>query len=259
MKAINVGENDYVLDFFSGSGTTAQAVMQLNAENNGNTKFILVQLPQKLEETLKTANDKDKKVIINAMKFLDSINAPYFITEIGKERIRRAGEKIKAELIEKQQKSGMLDENVVDPESLDIGFKVLKLDTSNIREWNVEFDNVEDELDLYETPFVENRSELDVVYEILLKQGLELTYPIETFEAHGQTIYDIAAGSLFICLAQKITTDIAKAIIARRDERGTDTSSVIFSDAGFETDSDKLNCIEILKDAGYPEDNLLTL
>lgn len=235
-------EGDYILDFFSGSATTAHATMQLNAEDDGNRKFIMVQLPEVLDEKSEAYKD-----------------GYCTICDIGEERIRRAGEMIKAELGEKQQKSGMLDENVVDPESLDIGFKVLKLDTSNIREWNVDFDNLEDALDLYDTPFIEGRSELDVVYEIMLKQGLELTYPIETFDVNGQTVYDIGFGSLFICLSQKITADIAQAIIARRDEHGTDTSSVIFSDAGFATDSDKLNCIEILKDAGYPEDNLLTL
>ena len=242
LKVANVSKECFILDFFSGSATTAHATMQLNAEDGGNRKFIMVQLPEALDEKSEAYKDGYRT-----------------ICDIGEERIRRAGEKIKAELVEKQQKSGMLDENIVDPESLDIGFKVLKLDTSNIREWNVDFENLENELDLYDTPFVEGRSELDVVYEIMLKQGLELTYPIETFEVNGQTVYDIAFGSLFVCLSKKITADIAQAIIARRDEQGTDTSSVIFSDAGFATDSDKLNCIEILKDAGYPEDNLLTL
>lgn len=235
-------KNSLILDFFSGSATTAHATMQLNAEDGGNRKFIMVQLPEPLDEKSEAYKDGYRT-----------------ICDIGEERIRRAGEKIKSELIEKQQNSGMLDENIVDPESIDIGFKVLKLDTSNIREWNVDFADLENKLDLYDTPFIEGRSDLDVVYEIMLKQGLELTYSIETFEINGQTVYDIGFGSLFICLSQKITKDIAYAIIARRDEQETDTSSVIFSDAGFTTDSDKLNCIEILKDAGYSEDNLLTL
>lgn len=241
MSIINT-QNEIVLDFFSGSATTAHAMIQLNAEDGGNRKFIMVQLPELLDEKSETYKDGYRT-----------------ICDIGEERIRRAGEKIKDELKEKQQKVGMLEENIIDPDSLDIGFKVLKLDTSNIREWNVDFVNLENELDLYETPFIDGRSELDIVYEIMLKQGLELTYPIETFEVNGKAIYDIAFGSLFICLSQEITTDVAKAIIARRDEHSTETSSVIFSDAGFSNDSDKLNCIEILKDAGYPEDNLLTI
>lgn len=237
-----VKSDEIVLDFFSGSATTAHATMQLNAEDGGHRKFIMVQLPEPLDEKSDGYKDGYRT-----------------ICDIGKERIHRAGEKIKVELQEKRQKSGMLDEHVIDLASFDIGFKVLKLDTSNIREWNVDFEHLEAELALYETPFVDGRSELDIVYEIMLKQGLELTYPIDTFEVDGQTIYDIAFGSLFVCLSQKITTSTAKAIIERRDTQGSETSSVIFSDAGFETDSDKLNCVEILKDAGYPEDNLLMI
>ncbi|TSI07649.1 site-specific DNA-methyltransferase [Lysinibacillus sp. BW-2-10] len=249
-----------ILDFFSGSATTAHAVMKQNMEDGGNRKFILVQLPENLDDSLKLAKDENRKQILTAIEFLDSIGKPHILSEIGLERIRRSGEKIKQELIEKQQISGMLDEKVVDPESVEIGFKVLKLDTSNIREWNVDFEDLEDSLDLYETPFVEGRSEMDIVYEIMLKQGLELTYPIHKFEVDGKTIYDIAFGNLFICLSNKIDVAIAQAIIARRDEYGIETSSVIFSDAGFShNDSEKLNCIELLKDAGYPEDNLLTI
>lgn len=259
IQIANVKDGDICLDFFSGSGSFAEAVMQMNSEDDINRKYIVIQIPEDLDKSLKSAKGKSKKTIENAINFLDEINKPHFLTEIGLERIRRAGEKIKAELKEKQQKVGMLDENTVNPDSLDIGFKVLKLDTSNIREWNADFENLEDELDLYETPFIDGRSELDIVYEIMLKQGLELTYPIEMFEVNDKEVYDIAFGSLFICLSKEITTDIAKAIIARRDEHGTETSSVIFSDAGFSNDSDKLNCIEILKDAGYPEDNLLTI
>ncbi|MCL7872682.1 site-specific DNA-methyltransferase [Bacillus altitudinis] len=242
IERISIKKNEIILDFFSGSATTAQAVMQLNAEDGGNRKYILVQLPERLDESSDAYKDGYQT-----------------ICDIGEERIHRAGEKIKADLKEKQQKAGMLGEDAVDPDSLDIGFKVLKLDTSNIREWNVDFANLKDELDLYETPFIDDRSELDIVYEIMLKQGLELTYPIETFEVNGKKVYDIAFGSLFICLSKEITPEIAKAIIVRREEHGTETSSVIFSDAGFGDDSDKLNCIEILKDAGYPEDNLLTI
>lgn len=232
-----------VLDFFSGSATTAHATMQLNSKDGGNRKFIMVQLPESIEETSEAYKEGYRT-----------------ICDIGEERIRRAGEKVKQELIEKQKDAGMLDENISDPESLDIGFKVLRLDKSNIREWNVDFEHLEDELDLHESPFIEGRTELDVVYEIMLKYGLELTYPISTFEVDGKNVYDIAFGNLFICLDKNINTNIAKAIIAKRDEYGTETSSVVFSDAGFAgNDSEKLNCIELLKDAGYPEDNLLTI
>lgn len=259
INLVEKNEDAIILDFFGGSGTTAEAVMQINAEDGGKRRFILVQLPEDLEESYKIASNDKKVIIENAINLCKKLNVEPRLSEVARERINRAGEKIKDVLMEKKLKSGMVDENMFDLESLDFGFKVLKLGTSNIREWNVDFANLEDELSLYETPFIDGRSELDIVYEIMLKQGLELTYPIETFEVDGQTIYDIAFGSLFVCLSNRITPEIAKAISVRRDEQGTETSSVIFSDSGFINDSDKLNCIEILKDAGYPEDNLLTI
>src|SRR5699024_8371863 len=117
---------------------------------------------------------------------------------------------------------------------------------SNIKEWNTDFDNLENEIDLFEEVFVEGRNELDVVYEIMLKNGLELTLPVNFFEVDGKKIYDIAFGLQFICLADNIDTSIARAIINRRDEYGMDIiSGVVFKDAGFSgNDSEKLNCIQ---------------
>src|SRR5699024_10802512 len=127
-----------ILDFFSGSATTAHAVMNLNAEDRGNRKFIMVQLPEEIEEKS------------------EAYKAGFHtISDIGQERIRRAGEKI-------------LEEHPVASEQLDIGFKVLKLDKSNIREWNVDFKELEKQITSYDNMFVPNRTELDVVYEIML-------------------------------------------------------------------------------------------
>lgn len=227
-------KDDYILDIFSGSATTAQAVLEINKESSSKRKFILIQIPEKINVESEAYEAGFKTICDIALKRIDN------------SIIKIKGSKDDLFSLDKVSK-------------VDYGYKVLRLDTSNIREWNVDFDNLNEELDLYETPFVDGRSELDIVYEIMLKQGLELTYPIETSDVNGKTIYDIAFGSLFICLANGITTDVVKAITARRDELGTETSSVIFSDVGFSNDSDKLNCIETLKDAGYPEDNLLTI
>ncbi|MGK0575998.1 site-specific DNA-methyltransferase [Macrococcus capreoli] len=232
--------NEIILDFFSGSGTTAHAVFKQNSLDNGKRKVILVQLP---EHTKKS-------------KSISHFNN---ITEIGQERIRKAGELVKKELIEKNEKAGMLDEGLVDPEKLDIGFKALKLDKSNIREWNSDFEDIEDNLFAFEDVFVEGRTELDIVYEIMLKNGLELTYSVDEFEVGGKNIYDVAAGNLFICLNDEIDNNIAQAIIDKRNDYGIETSTVVFKDAGFKNDSDKLNVIEILKDSGYPEENILTI
>lgn len=145
--------NDIILDFFSGSATTAHAVMQLNAINQSKLKFIMVQLPEVIKPTTKENEEY--------IRYLKSEKLKPIVTEIGKERIRRAGEKIKQEY---KDKAGI--------ENLDIGFKVFKLDTSNIRKWQPDYDNLEQSLLDYVDNFVEGRTEFDVVYEIMLKYGL---------------------------------------------------------------------------------------
>ena len=224
-------QDSIILDFFSGSSTTAEAVMEKNSEDGGNRKFIMVQLPENLQESSAAYKDGFRN-----------------ITDIAIERIKRAGDKIvkeKPELV-----------NI-----LDTGFKYLELDKSNIKEWNTDFDNLEDEIDLFSDVFVEDRKELDVVYEIMLKNGLELTLPINSLDVNGKTVYDIAFGLQFICLEDEIDTNIAKAIINKRDEYGIEIiSGVVFKDAGFNgNDSEKLNCIQLLKDAGFIEENLQTI
>ncbi|HHX23253.1 MAG TPA: site-specific DNA-methyltransferase, partial [Thermoanaerobacterales bacterium] len=179
-----------ILDFFSGSSTTAHAVMQLNAEDGGNRKFIMVQLPESTDEKSEAYNAGYKN-----------------ICEIGKERIRRAGEKIKEENKDK--------ENI---KNLDVGFKVLKLDTSNIRKWQPDYDNLEQSLLEYVDNFVEGRTELDVVYEIMVKYGLDLTYPVDEFTIADKKVYSIGFGMLMICLDNEITTEVAKGIIAKIKE-----------------------------------------
>lgn len=220
IRAVTYDTSDAViLDFFSGSATTAHAVMQLNAEDGGNRKFIMVQLPEPTEN-------------------LEFIN----ICEIGKERIRRAGEKIKEENKDK--------ENIA---NLDIGFKVLKLDTSNIRKWQPDYDNLEQSLLDYVDNYMEGRTELDVVYEIMLKYGLDLTYPVDEFTIAQKKVYSIGFGMLMICLADEITTDVAKGILVKIKELSPESSRVVFKDNGFKSDSNKTNIKEILKSGGIEE------
>lgn len=230
-RLINLSSKDgIILDFFSGSATTAHAVMKLNAEDGGNRQFIMVQLPEPTDEKSEAYKAGYKN-----------------ICEIGKERIRRAGEQI-------------LEEHPEAADRLDVGFKVLKLDSSNIREWNVEFDQLEDEIDLFADTFVDGAREIDIVHEIMLKTGLELTLPIDTFEVDGKNVYDIAYGNLFICLADEINETVVRAIIERRRTYDIETSTVVLKDTGFaNNDSEKLNCFELLKDAGYQDDQLMTI
>ena len=221
----NSDKDALILDFFSGSATTAHAVMQLNAEDGGNRKFIMVQLPEPTDEKSEAYKAGYKN-----------------ICEIGKERIRRAGEKIKEENKDK--------ENI---ENLDVGFKVFKLDTSNIRKWQPDYDNLEQSLLEYVDNYVEGRTELDVVYEIMLKYGLDLTYPVDEFTIEQKKVYSIGFGMLMICLDNEITTEVAKGIIAKIKELSPESSRVVFKDNGFKTDSNKTNIKEILKSGGIEE------
>ncbi len=224
-SATSIDKEAIILDFFSGSATTAHAVMQLNAEDGGNRRFIMVQLPEPTDEKSEAYKAGYKN-----------------ICEIGKERIRRAGEKIKEDYKDK--------ENI---ENLDIGFKVFKLDTSNIRKWQPDYDNIEQSLLDYVDNFVEGRTELDVVYEIMLKYGLDLTYPVDEFTIAGKKVYAIGYGMLMICLDDEITTEVAKGILAKVKELLPESSRVVFKDNGFKSDSDKTNIKEILKSGGIEE------
>ena len=206
-----------ILDFFSGSATTAHAVMQLNAVDGGNRNFIMVQLPE----------------LTDNPEFVD-------ICEIGKERIRRAGEKIK-------------EEKGLEAKNLDIGFKVLKLDTSNIRKWQPDYDNLEQSILDYVDNYVDGRTELDVVYEIMLKYGLDLTYPVDEFTVAQKKVYSIGFGMLMICLDNEITIEVAKGILEKVKELAPESTRVVFKDNGFKTDSNKTNIKEILKCGGIEE------
>ncbi|MCK9443486.1 MAG: site-specific DNA-methyltransferase [Tissierellaceae bacterium] len=253
--------NDIVLDFFAGSSTTANAVFKYNSDNHRHVRFILVQLNEQLDKILKTTTGRSKTFAASMIKFLNEINKPHFLTEIGKERIRKAGEIIKNELKatydEYQQKQQSLIEDIeqspMNPDDLDIGFKVLKLDTSNIRKWQPDYDNLEQSLLDYVENYVEGRTELDVVYEIMLKYGLDLAYPFDEFTIANKKVYSIGFGMLMICLDNEITTDIAKGILSKVKELAPETTRVVFKDNGFKTDSNKTNIKEILKSGGIEE------
>ena len=219
--------DDIFLDFFSGSATTAHAVMNLNAEDGGHRKFILVQLPE-------PTNEKS-----------EAYKAGYKnICEIGKERIRRAGEKIKAEAGDKAA-------------DLDIGFKVFKLDSSNLQKWNPQPDDLVMTLQQATDNFLPDRTEQDVLYEIMLKMGLDLTCQIEEEQAAGETVYIIGGGALMICLGRNITTAVAEAVVKLHEEYESELWQVVFRDTGFASDMDKTNVKETLKAAGLDEDSFV--
>jgi len=238
---LSTNSDDIVLDFFSGSATAAHAVMKINSEDGGNREFIMVQLPEPTDNK----SDAYKSGFEN-------------ICEIGKERIRRAGDKIKAELTEKfnAQQGQMLvaeGEKVMNPDDLDIGFKVFKLDSSNLRKWQPDADNLEASLFDSIENFVEGRSELDVVYEIMLKYGIDLTLPIEDYKAGDKTIFSVGLGALMICLDTDITTEVAQEIVRLKGKIQPEVMRVVFRDTGFKDDSAKTNTKEILRTNGVDE------
>lgn len=224
---IITSSDSLILDFFSGSATTAHAVMKLNAEDGGNRKFIMVQLPEPTAENSEAAKAGYKN-----------------ICEIGKERIRRAGEKIKAECPRGDT-------------SLDIGFKVFKLDSSNLQKWNPQPEDLQLALQEATDNFLPGRSQLDVVYEILLKMGLDLALPIEERQSNGETFYIIGDGALMICLGEHITLSIAEKIAKLHKEYDSELWQVVFRDTGFASDMDKTNIKETLKTAGLDEDSFV--
>lgn len=209
-----------------GSSSTAHAVMQLNAEDGGNRKFIMVQLPEPCD------------------KNSEAYKAGYRnICEIGKERIRRAGAKIKAD------ESLPLENR----EKLDIGFKVFKLDSSNIKEWDTETENLEKSLFDSVDNIKSDRSELDVLYEILLKYGLDLNIEIE----ENEDFYSIGGGTLLVNLQKEITIDTINSICEeyrRLLEIDKDfKTTVILRDTSFKNDIEKTNAIKKLEQVGINE------
>ena len=218
MEICKVNKNDIVLDFFSGSASTADAVMQMNAKDSGKRKFIMVQLPEKIDEKQ------------------DAYSRGYrTITEIGEERIRRAGNKIKEET----------------NANIDYGFKVFKLDSSNLKLWNGEFDTEEEANNYFLehlSPLVDGRTNEDLLYELLLKEGMPLTSPIEEIKIGDKTIYSIGMGYLMICLEDKIDMSLVEEIGKRTPE------AIIFRDSGFSDENAKINTIQELKKYGIAEE-----
>lgn len=228
---------EIVLDFFSGSCTTAHAIFDLNKSDKKDYKFIMVQLPE-------LTNEKS-----------EAYKAGYStIAEIGKERIRRVIKKVEEERSEKKNNS---DENLFDSSEetsgLDLGFKVFKLDSSNIKPWDADFDSLQSAL----LDTVENikldRSEADVLYELLLKYGLDLTVPIEERTIADRAVYVIGGGALIVCLSEDITLDVVEGIASLNDEFQTDFVRVVFKDSGFADDVVKTNAMQILVQAGIED------
>ena len=211
-------ENDIILDFFSGSATTAHAVMQLNAEDGGHRKFIMVQLPEKCDE----ASEAYKAGYKN-------------ICEIGKERIRRAGDKIKSE-------------SPMTTQDLDIGFRVLKLDDTNMKDvYYAPDDYDQGMLAALESNIKDDRTDLDLLFGCLIDWGLPLSLPYKSGQLGGCAVHTYNDGDLIACFDANIPESVVKEIAQRKPLRA------VFRDSGFASSPEKINVFEIFK-LYMPED-----
>lgn len=211
---LSKNKNDIILDFFSGSATTAHAMMQLNAQDGGNRKYIMVQLP---EETPKDSEARK-----------EGYNT---IPEIAKERIRRAGKKIKEE---NKDKEGI--------ENLDTGFRVFRLSDSNFEEVKKapeEYD--QSQLDLFLNNVKSDRTDLDLLFGAMLSWGVQLSLPMTSEEVDGKMVYSVNDGDLVACFAEDITETIIKTMAEKQPLR------VLFRDSCFTRDDAKINVFETLK------------
>ncbi|MEL7672014.1 site-specific DNA-methyltransferase [Methanobacterium sp.] len=224
-------KNDIILDFFCGSATTAHSVIQVNAEDKGARKFIMVQLPESIPKESEAYNIGYKN-----------------ICEMSKERIRRAGDKI---LNKSKEEQKTFDNDSTS--NLDIGFKVFKLDSSNLAKWNPDYDNLEQKLLDSVENIIPGRCEFDLIYEIMLKYGVDLTLPIIEYNLQNNIIYSIGLGALVICLENDIKANIATEIIKLKNELSPEIMRVVFKDNGFANDSDKTNIKETLMVHGIEE------
>ena len=219
-RCLEIGSNQdsTILDFFSGSATTAHAVMQLNAEDGGHRKFIMVQLPEKCDE----ASEAYKAGYKN-------------ICEIGKERIRRAGDKINSE-------------SPMTTQDLDIGFRVLKLDDSNMKDvYYAPDDYDQGMLAGLESNIKDDRTDLDLLFGCLIDWGLPLSLPYKSEKIDGCTVHTYNDGDLIACFDANIPESVVKEIAQRKPLRA------VFRDSGFASSPEKINVFEIFK-LYMPED-----
>lgn len=212
------GDDGIVLDFFAGSGSTAHALLELNKQDGGNRKFILVQLPERTgREDYAT------------------------IAEVTKERVRR--------VIKQLNKEGAGKLDLVGSEKQDRGFRVFKLAESNFKPWNAEApkdtEGLAKQLELHVDHIRDGRSADDILYEILLKSGFPLTTPVDPLTLASKAVHSVAGGALFICLERELTLELIRAMAEKKPER------VVCLDEGFAgNDQLKANAVQIFKNKG---------
>jgi adenine-specific DNA-methyltransferase len=226
-------KDSIILDFFAGSGTTGHAVMAHNAADDGARRYILVQFPEPLD-----LENKDQRA---AAEMCRKLKVPQNIAELTKERLRRAGRTIKKEHAKFKG---------------DLGFRVFKLDSTNINEWEPKSEDIKKSIQTSIEHLKANRTELDILYELLLKvKDLDLCVPVETKKICGKDVFAVGSGVLMACLAQKINRgeveSLAKGIVAwHKEQAPVGESTCVFRDSAFADDVAKTNMAAILQQHG---------
>ena len=217
------GEGDIILDFFAGSGTTAHATFIANQKQKISRQFIMVQLAEIIDSS--KATGKRKQLLVRAEKFLDSINKPKTIAEISKERIRRAAKLFKG----------------------DVGFRVLKIDTSNMEDVYYTPDSVNQTNLLAAVDNIKpDRSPEDLLFQVLLDWGVDLTLPITKKTVQGKTVFFVDGNALVACFDAGITEDLVKKLAQYRPD-DMPIRKIVFRDNGFASDAIKINAEQIFK------------
>lgn len=227
LLGFGLGEDDIVMDFFSGSGTTAEAVMRSNLEG-GASKYILVQLPENIDALLNSSSTNAKRVAENAASVLDELERPHLLTELAKERIRRAAKNIAKEHPDAK---------------FDGGFRVLKLDDTNMKDvYYAPADYQQTLLDQLESNIKEDRTDLDLLFGCLLEWGLPLSLPYQSEDIEGCTVHNYNDGDLMACFDENIPDSVMKTIAKRQPLRA------VFRDSSFEGSPAKINVSQIFKE-----------
>ena len=232
MSAFELASGDIVLDFFSGSGTIGEAVARYNVTQGKNVHWLLVQLPENLEDNCRTAKGANKKITKNAIDYLKNRGLKPVLTDLAEERLRLMGNEVKSESADVSRQL-MFDE---EPKQLpDIGFRVFTLDDSGIERPKPG--------QLMLEVVKPDRTELDIVFEMMLKWGLELTLPVEKSEAAGYPVWSVACDELVCCMSRGLTIEALEAIADMEPRRVLVLDSIL-------DDTLKLNAVQIFKHAG---------
>lgn len=232
-------QGETVLDFFSGSGTITEAVMRCNRNDGGNRKYICVQIEENLDEVLVKTPSNKRMIIENAIDFLDELKLPHTIPELAKERIRRAGEQIKKEIEDNAQQLKMGEEPKQVP---DIGFRVLKVDSTNMKDVYYSADQYSQQmLDDMISNIKEDRTDMDLLYQVLLDWGLPLNLKHETEVIEGVSVHTVDGDALMACFNDNVPESVVREMAKRKPLR------VVFRDSSFADSPSKINVEEIFK------------